>query len=268
MTLTDELLLRYADGQLDAETAVAVAQALATDDVAAERVRLLRLSGESLAREAASQPEAHVRQVLAQHYLGEPRNVAQIAAAPPVLRPGVRSRSIQALAAGLILALGLGAGFATGLYRRDTAAHPVWVMRVVDYHTLYARSTVAGDSLAATDIKALERRFTEALGRPITIPSYDKDAMDFRRGQILEFERDPIIQLAYLPPREGMPMALCLKRGAGIDTQPVYERVHGIGLVRWRRAGLDYVLVGDQSEHALRSYARDAIAQIAAATRT
>jgi anti-sigma factor RsiW len=266
MTLTDELLLRYADGQLDAETSVAVAQALATDDVAAERVRLLRLSGESLAREAASQPEAHVRQGLTQRYLGEHRSVAQIAA--PVLRPGVRSRSIHALAAGLILALGLGAGFATGLYRRDSAAHPVWVMRVVDYHTLYARSTVAGDSLAAADLKALERRFTEALGRPITIPSYDKDAMDFRRGQILEFERDPIIQLAYLPPREGMPMALCLKRGAGIDTQPVYERIHGIGLVRWRHAGLDYVLVGDQSEHALRGYARDAIAQIAAATRT
>jgi anti-sigma factor RsiW len=278
MTLTEDILLRYADGQLDRDTAAAVAAALVHDDIAAERVRLIKLSGTALAMEAERGHTATDRDALARKFLPGP-DVSDSAAHRVITPETARADSSwmsgpyawrrQALAAGLLLAIGLSAGFAgSGRMQREVSAHPVWVMRIVDYHTLYGRSTVAGSTVTATETAQLEQRFSEALGRPVKIPAYTPAAMEFRRGQILEFERAPIIQLAYLPPREGTPMALCLTRGTGTDTQPSYERLHGIGMVRWRRAGLEYVLVGDQSEQDLRGYARQAIEQIATASKT
>jgi anti-sigma factor RsiW len=117
---------------------------------------------------------------------------------------------------------------------------------------------------AALDIAALEAKFQAALGQPMAIPLYAPGVMDFRRGQLLEFEREPIVQLAYLP-REGTPMALCLKRAAGKDEAPQFERVHDIGMVRWRQRGIDYVLVGNQSEAELLDYSHNSVRQIAEA---
>jgi anti-sigma factor RsiW len=269
MTLSDETLLRYADGLLDEASARLVEAALALDDVAAERLRLIRLSGAALRDEAkvALTPidAGLVRRVVSvgDEAVTERRQPD----AQPVVK-GSRPRfwvALQAAAAGLMMLVGVGGGFWLGGRSTQASAHPVWVVRVADYHTLYGRKTVDVPGVAAADLPGLEDQFGRVLGKPVTIPLYDA-AMEFRRGQVLEFEREPILQLAYLP-QDGMPMALCLKRTSEADAPAVFERLNGIGMVRWRRDGIDYVLVADQPESRLKGYAAAAAAQISSARR-
>lgn len=65
---------------------------------------------------------------------------------------------------------------------------PVWVVRVVDYHTLYDRGTVEGPRASLTLIDGLETRFSDLLNSDVTIPNLSDVGLDFRRGQVLKFE--------------------------------------------------------------------------------
>lgn len=120
----------------------------------------------------------------------------------------------------------------------------------------------AAITLVNIEGRALEQRFGALLGRPIRIPILEA-GLELRRGPILRFEHEPVIQLAYLAPN-GMPVALCFKRGPGPDTASRYRRVSGIGMVRWRQDGAEYVRVGDQPDAMLRQVAMQAVEQLAA----
>jgi anti-sigma factor RsiW len=252
MTLTDDILLRYVDGQLSAADAVAVRTALGRDHIAAERVRLLQLSAEAC-RIEGSRPLPAAPAELVARLLGTRHHSARVTS------PAGSTRALRraALAASLALLIGFGGGW---LARHSVGTEdplPVWVTRVVDYHTLYARETLEGTALDDVTLLALEQRFGALLGRPVTIPVLD-GGLELRRGQILRFESEPIIQLAYLP-ENGMPVALCFKRAVGPDMAPGYQRVSGVGMMRWRQGGAEYVLVGEQPDAMLREVARQAV---------
>lgn len=112
---TDETLMAYADGELDAETARAIAAVEAADEAVARRIALFRgtraaLAEARAARPAADVPEAlmaRVRETLEQAGAGgeEPGSVVPFVRRAPV-RPWVQA----AIAASLALAVGLGAG--------------------------------------------------------------------------------------------------------------------------------------------------------------
>jgi anti-sigma factor RsiW len=259
MTLTDEILLQYVDGLLPASEVAQIEAALSADHLAAERVRLMRRSGVTLAAERMA-PAAAVDDRILQRMLGRKSE--------PVRRDDqslTRSRQggfrNAALAASVALLIGTGAGWLArdGLAPQSRSL-PVWVGRVVDYHSLYARETMDGQAPAPADVDAMKRRFSTLIGRPVTIPGFGPE-LEFRRGQILQFAGEPIIQLAYLPAK-GLPLALCFKRVDEADLAPAYRRVSGIGMVRWRRDGTEYVLVGEQPEAVLRSVAHQSIVQV------
>ncbi|RDC71106.1 hypothetical protein DLJ49_16415 [Rhodovulum sp. 12E13] len=112
---TDETLMAYADGELDAETARAVAAAEAADGAVARRIALFHGTRAALseARDARPAPEvpdalvARVRETLEQAGAGgeEPGRVV-----PLVRRAPSRPWVPVAVAASLALAVGLGAG--------------------------------------------------------------------------------------------------------------------------------------------------------------
>jgi anti-sigma factor RsiW len=252
MTLTDDILLRYVDGLLAAAEVAAVEAALARDHVAAERVRLMRLSGAALRTEQDASPGA-IDPDLMHRMLGS--KLAAIEQSRMHLKRA--SARYVAAAAAVALLVGLSGGwFARHALAPVADPLPVWVQRVVDYHTLYARETVEGQRLALSEMDALRRRFSALVGRSVTIPTFGS-TLEFRRGQVLQFEREPIIQLAYLP-ETGLPIALCFKRVDAADLAPKFERVNGIGMVRWRHDGLEFVLVGEQPEPLMRTVAKKA----------
>lgn len=112
---TDETLMAYADGELDAETARAIAAAEAADEAVARRIALFRGTRATLAEARAARPAAdvpdalmaRVRETLEQAGAGgeEPGSVV-----PFVRRAPVRPWVPAAIAASLALAVGLGAG--------------------------------------------------------------------------------------------------------------------------------------------------------------
>jgi anti-sigma factor RsiW len=258
MTLTDDILLRYVDGQLSAADVAAVQTALARDHVAAERVRLLQLSAEGCLIER-SRPLPRADAALVARMLGS-RSHPVVASSPTGASQALSRRA--ALAAFAALLVGFGSGWLARHVNGIEDQLPLWVLRVVDYHTLYSRETVEGTALDDSTRLVLAQRFGALLGRPVKIPTFEA-GIELRRGQILRFEHEPVIQLAYLP-ENGMPVALCIKRVAGPDTPPGYRRVSGIGMVRWRQDGTEYVLVGDQPDAMLRQIAMQAVDQMAA----
>ncbi len=283
MTICDEILLKYADGQLDTDAAAKVAQGLVHDADALQRLHAIRLSGVGLAREAArsaalSENDPLAQMILQGHSgteLREGRSRTQVAPSKrsPAFSTTRQRRTWPAamrIAASIaLLAIGLVSGYlAQGWRNAQTAsglqAYPTWLIRVVDYHTLYRRETVApARRITRSDIAALAARFSATLAQRVVIPDLAAERLEFRRGQVLKFNNDPIIQLAYLPNKSGHPIALCLKTTTSPDALPSFEILRGLGTIRWRQNGIDYVLVGDHSETFLRAAAGDARQQIA-----
>ena len=110
---TDETLMAHADGELDAETAQAVAAAEAADPEVAARVALFRdtaaaLSAAHAARPAPEAPDALIARV--QETLKRQGPGGQETILPFTLRSPRRAWVPSAIAASLALAVGLGAG--------------------------------------------------------------------------------------------------------------------------------------------------------------
>jgi len=273
MKLTTELLLKYADGQLDPDIEKKIELLLASDAIATEHMRLIRLSGKALECEAVKPGEPLPSDTLAQSILaGDLDPQLPLEAAPDTarenpVRPVNLWSSMQIAASIALLVVGLSAGYFLGdrnspAETKFATAHPQWLVRIVDYHTLYGRETVAPSHANTKIIKDLKHRFTEVLGQQVVIPDLGRQQLEFRRGQYLKFNDSPIIQLAYLPTKTGRPVALCMKASRGKDSQASYFMMSGLGVVQWRQKGVNYVLVGDLPESRLRSAAGNAQTQI------
>ncbi len=278
MKLNDELLLKYADGSLTSELEAQLEQALQQDPVASERLRFMKLSGAALDAEANQlQKPSEMAGLVNAILVGDldagdldPRSSSNPDKLPPVHKQQnarqPRWSGWQIAASMALLVFGLGTGyFARDLGfndRADQQANPVWLVRVVDYHTLYVRETVTAGPANMPNKADLQSRFAAILGQSVTIPDLGAEQLEFRRGQYLKFEDSPIIQLAYLPKDTGKPIALCFKTAEGPDKKPTYSQISGLGVMRWHQYGLDYVLVGDLPEQRLRAAAMNALAQI------
>lgn len=295
MTLSDELLLNFAEGNLDAGASEHIAQLLKADAPARERLRLIRLSGDALAGETSSVSLAPAADQLADRILsGEfdscrsnnnsddiehiaPDSAEQIvlndAEQGALTEPQLRFRSAwrlpQVAAALGFLIIGLvggyfGAAWLPSQASDQLASHPAWLVRIADYHTLYGRETVTPSKSSELQVMRLEQRFATFLKHAVVIPDLQVGHLEFRRGQVLRFGSEPIIQLVYLPENEGRPVALCLKNSQGEDRDMSFITLSGLGVMRWRQNNIDYVLVGDRAASLLRIAAEHAAAQIGA----
>ncbi len=278
MKLNDELLLKYADGSLASELETQLEQALQQDPIASERLRFINLSGAALCDEANQQQKPLEMAGLANAILVGNLDASDLdhrsSSNRDKLLPVHKQQSArqprgagwQIAASMALLVFGLGTGyFARYLQSNDPAdqqTDPVWLVRVVDYHTLYVRETVTAGPAKMPNKADLKNRFAAILGQSVTIPDLGAEQLDFRRGQYLKFEDSPIIQLAYLPKNTGKPVALCFKTAEGPDQKPTYSQISGLGVMRWHQSGLDYVLVGDLPEQRLRAAANNALTQI------
>ncbi len=137
-----------------------------------------------------------------------------------------------------------------------------WVASVVEYQNLYTRATVEPTPKPdAHGVDMLQERLGTALGAKLVVPDLDTVGLEFRRGQILQFDKRPLVQLAYLPDGKGRPVALCIISMDGDKRAPTYSKRLDMGVVRWSDGKLDYVLVGWQSEGQLLKAADLAIAR-------
>lgn len=270
MTLTDEMLLRYADGTLSSAEARAVEELLEGDEVAKERLRLVQASG--IALRGARDHDltgAPIDRALALVRKGAVPRQGR-AAAPRRTGFADRARPWRTAAGVALFAGGLALGMTFPPQDRGASPPPVtqaktaggWVDAVVEYQSLYSRATFETVRAYPDRIPELQTRLADALGARISIPDLADLALDFRQGRQLEFRGKAIVQLVYLPLKEGKPVSLCAIKKVIADFQPRYFVQQGIGVVQWAQAGVEFLLVGEHPRSTLETAAQKAMTRL------
>ena len=267
MTLTDEMLLRYVDGTLSSAEARVVEEQMEGDDLAAERMRFLRVGGVALAsareHDLAGAPVAKAL-ALVTGYRGL-RTLPTRRPAPAGALAGEWARPWRT-AAGIALFAG---GLALGMTFAPRPEAPMvqataggWVDKVVEYQSLYTRATVEPVHVYPGSLPEIEARLAAALGAPLRVPDLAEAALEFRQGRELEYKGKTIIQLVYLPLNSGRPVSLCAIKKAIADMDPRYLSQQGMGIIQWAKGGVEFLLVGEQPQAELEAAARTAMARL------
>ena len=159
-----------------------------------------------------------------------------------------RKASLVAIAASLLIGILVGVFAHSQLNVTEPEAQaPDWISQVANYQQLYIRPTV--ENAAPVNVEFLDKLFTDNLALEVKVPDLSNRSIEFMRGQLLEVNGNPLVQLAYLP-AEGKPLAICIMRGqraAGTPTSTIdqFGKSHGLTYGSWSQHGLNFVLVAD-----------------------
>ncbi|MEH6457914.1 MAG: hypothetical protein V7749_16420 [Cocleimonas sp.] len=160
------------------------------------------------------------------------------------------------------LMLGLVIGYGVFSSTTDSTQGNNWVTEVANYQLLYVRDTVTtAPTLSDSQHIALQTKLSKALNSDLHIPNLQQQKLTFKRGQILDIEGEPLIQLVYLPD-DGLPIALCILRNGAVDSLPKSGESRGQTFIEWSKNGLSYVIIGKTDKKNLEAAAMTAIAQI------
>lgn len=242
--LDNSTLVAYVDGELDAEQARAVKATLTGDPEARSRVEIFHETA-ALLRAAFEEPA------------GEPvsPNLLRAAKKPEVVRR--RWRVALPLAASLAaLAIGLGGGYMTGVYRTqaqiEVAAAGQWQGEAAEYFRLYAQNDRHLIELPAGRIEAIEAKLSHFVNKKLTVPDLSSRGLKFRGARLFAIDGDPAVTdgaqaaalLVYDLPN-GKPLALCIAPFASETGEyPVAGRSGDMNLFSWYQSGQGYVLMG------------------------
>lgn len=229
--VSDELLVAYLDGELEARQHRLIADQVSTNPALAARVEALQCA--DLPFKAAF--EAMLDQAPSE------RLQAMLKALPPVQAPALSRRRFLAVAAGFAVA-GVVADRVFMSWPRAESGQG-WRASVAEYMALYTPQTLENLSTDPASQAAQLRSVGAQLGLPLTLGAVELPGAEFRRAQILDYDGALIGQLTYLDPRHG-PLALCItasKRGA----QPVAtEQRRGLNVVYWANLSHGFMLIG------------------------
>jgi len=247
-SLDDGTLVAFADGELDATTMRLVADLVARDPAAQEKVRQLRAAAQ-LVRASLAEPV----------WQAVPAGMAERIERHRRQRwKGARIHLGWAVAA--CFALGL-AGFAGGfVLRGGTIAGAGFSRQLVDevagYHVAYARFGSALDEAPAGEGARIAGWFGRVLHGPFRVPDLSDAGLAFRGARLLVVDGEPVAQLLYdQPGRPGLPFGLCFS--AGEPRRPGLRLFHrmGVTLAEWGQNGYTVILVGWASDDDLTALA-------------
>lgn len=233
--LDDSTLVAFADGELDATTMRLVADLVARDPVAQEKLRRLREAAQ-LVRTALAGPAWHA---------AVPKGLAERIEQPQ--RPRWRGRRVHlgwAIAASLALCA---VGFAGGrvLGGGEPGFSDQLVDEVAGYHVAYARFGAALDEAPARDGPRIAAWFARVLRGPFRVPDMSSAGLTFRGARLLVVDGRPVAQLLYDRHGESArPLGLCFSMGE--PRKPGLRIFHrqGVTLAEWGQGGYTVILVG------------------------
>ncbi len=233
--LSDEHLTAWLDGELPQHEADLLERRLAGDPELAARIEALHLERSGLvAAFAALEPSA-----------------------PPFPQmespPTWRARLVRPIAVAALVGLAIGAGYWLGSRPRIDD----WRMEVAHYQFLYVPDTLTD---LRPDPARIKREFSvasERLGRPLDPDALSRvDGLTLRRAQVLGFQGEPLIQIAYTAP-DGTPIAFCIMRNtAGRQSAPKNARLLGLASESWQDAEHAYLVIGGDDPGRIAGIAR------------
>ncbi len=136
-----------------------------------------------------------------------------------------------------------------------------WRAAVAQYMALYTSDTLAGTSPSRDVQLAQLATVNSHLGLALTPEDVALSGKEFRRAQILAYDKQPLAQLTYLDPATG-PMALCITLSDGGVRDISDERRSAMNIAFWSGPQHAIMLIGhaDPTEiHVLAQSVKDRI---------
>ncbi|MDM9647494.1 zf-HC2 domain-containing protein [Rhizobium sp. S163] len=254
---SDEELTAYLDGELPPAEAARLEALLETDAELAARLEFLSRASLPFAQAfdplLAQAPKAELEAIL-----------SRLSDTPAAAPAPSRRRFLGALAACLVGGVIADRAF-IGLSRQLAATdeNSEWRATVADYIALYTPETLAGPvpSLASQEgqLSAVEAR----LGLRLSPEAIALSGVDFKRALLLQYDDQPLAQLAYLDPETG-PLALCIVRSDDGPKAPDVEARKGMNVVYWSDKTHAFMLIGHASLERMKVLAGDVRMRLAA----
>lgn len=236
---TDEQLVAFLDGEFDHTPADDIKAAMAHSDVLNARLKHLTLNKSAMsgAFDALNQTAPSFDDVMG---IDDAKNETDY-------------RSFMKIAAVAVIALGVGF-FASSIIKQDKLDG--WHEYVAAYQALYATDTLAHVNNDDLMIENELKRVSAKLNAEILIADLQIDEnLTYKRGQLLEYQGRPLVQLAFLS-SDGKPVALCIMKSqsslvANLNTREI-ERMQS---AYWSDGNFDYMLIGPVSESMIEEFA-------------
>jgi anti-sigma factor RsiW len=240
-TFTNEELTGYLDGEIAADLAEHIRLAATQDAQLALRIGHLQLDTDQI---------KHAVDTLLDDSPALPDMLSDgLSDRPPRSSVGPARVPIRSLIAASLVFLLLGG--ALGAYLTSLRGE-TWQDYAATYHALYVNSTLAHVNRTQSTEKAELQRVSDALGKKLPLDALSDIAqLDYKRAQILGFEGQPIVQLAFLS-KIGAPVALCIKRVGHQSKRAVRSvTMRGMSAVTWSKGNYEFLLVGGRDDDVL-----------------
>ncbi|TDQ34409.1 anti-sigma factor family protein [Phyllobacterium brassicacearum] len=237
---SDELLVAFLDGELEAGERERIDSLIRTDEAVAERFDFLSRSElpfydafETLLENA---PAAHLESIL--------NNLPAPGTAEPVAS-GWKRRGFIAAAIGAVFA-GVAADRVLLGMRAPSPTETAdlgWRGVVAEYLALYTPDTLANLPSDAQLLSAQLSSVGSELALSLPLEAVTLPGIPLKRAQILQYDRKPLGQIAYLDPVHG-PLALCIVRSTKGARPPQTEQRRGMNVVFWSDGAHGFMLIG------------------------
>jgi anti-sigma factor RsiW len=248
-TIDEATLMVYVDGGLSTAERERVEMALANDPAMSAEVAALRASvlpyRAAFDQQALPPPPGRLDETVS--------TWSRLAASLPEGGRGDAPHGAHfARRQWLILGSGLTTAFFAGavtadLENRSRKSESIkWAEPLAAYQSLYVRDTISDLHEDGEHTHHVLAGFGASVGRPQSVPDLRTEGLEFKRAQLLSLEDRPVLQLVYLG-AVGRPVALCLTPQADPDAGVAWGAASGMDVATWRRAGIGFALLGDQS---------------------
>jgi anti-sigma factor RsiW len=263
--LSDEKLVAYIDGELDASEQQVMAEALMHNADARDRLDLLKQGGRNFSDAfdflLNAAPEARLQAIYADALAGKTSASSNGRSTDPrggenVVSLSARRRTVgtslwQMAAAAAILAFVFAGGMLAGgffkgpqtvLVEAPSDGKPGWREAAARYVALFSKETLAGMPADPSQRHANLQSVETALGIKLEGERIAMPNLEFHGTQLLNFDGKPLAQIAYL--HGDTPLALCIIRTANPSHAPATETRHGLNVVHWIANGYGFMVIG------------------------
>jgi anti-sigma factor RsiW len=259
---SDETLIAYLDGELDADSRSEVESWLEADAELRDRVAALAASAETL--RAVFEPVLHepVPERLLAAARGVPAASAAIVDFPAVQKARTPRPLMQrpwarfAVAAGVGgLLIGGGAGYFAGTGYDESnrtaavanAAAANWLDNIAGYHKMLI--SAGGNDQALVDVPPdpndPTRKVVQKLPSDFKLPNLKPWGLDFQGARYLVVGGQPATQLFYTTDNKKLgPLTVVIGSTSQPDIAPAFDRRGDLNMLYWRHHGHAYALVG------------------------
>jgi anti-sigma factor RsiW len=267
---SDEALVAYLDGELDADERRQVDTWLEADPAGRERLMALAQAGELVRGAFADIVNEPVPARLIAAARGTPK-VAQTApqeaeilvlkrpgraATPP---PDRRRRIGLAAAAGLFGVIFGGTGTYFGMntfnpadsagevHLAAAAANSSWLDNAAGYYklTINAGDNMLIDVPASSDPEQALQKISQSLPQQVRLPDLKPWGLTFRGARLVVVEGRPAAQLVYSTDNKAIGLlTLVISTSKQPDIAPTFDRRQDVNLLYWRHNGRAYALAG------------------------